>query len=505
MLADQIAVESEPPATSRPQKSPLRPAPARPRWGLRLLVLLIVIAGGIGGVYVATSGEKNTGESASQVATAGGREGEPETSDPKVEVVKPHRGGMERITSQPGTINAFEFAELYAKISGYLEKLNVNRGSRVKKGDPLAKLYVPELKATVEQAKAAVIRAKAAVDQAIARVTSARMMIKAKEAAQEEAEADVRAAEAEREYRNKQYNRIDDLVKRHAVEERLRDEELDHYHVALSKEHAANAAVAHARAEVAEAQAMLAQANADLEGARADVKVSEANLDKEQALYEYTNIASPYTGVVIFRGEAVHPGSFIQSPDKGAKEPMLTVAFDDVMRTIIPIPDRDVPYCDVGDPAIIRIDAMGDREFKGKVSRIAESEDRQDRTMRIEVDLPNPDHVLRDGMFGRGEIILEKDTSNLTVPSSCVLEKNRKGEGAIQVVKDGKIYKQTVQIGRDDGIRAEIVKGLTADSLVIVQPDASIADGTNVQVESTSSPAPATRSQPDPAAKKSQE
>ncbi len=336
-------------------------------------------------------------------------------------------------------------------------------------------------------------------------MTSAEKTIEAKQALQEKVEADVEAAEAEREYRNKQYKRIDELVRRHAVEERLRDEELDHYHVALSLEHAAKAAVATAKAEVAEAEALLAQAKADLEGAKADVQVSQANLDKEKSLYEYTKITSPYTGVVIFRGEAVHRGSFIQSPDKGAAEPMLTVAFDDMMRTIIPIPDRDVPYCDVGDPAIIRIDAMGDREFKGEVSRMAESEDPADRTMRVEVDLPNPQHILRDGMFGRGEIVLEKDTSNLTVPSSCILDKNSKGEGDVQVVKDGKTYKQSVQIGRDNGIRAEIIGGLSADSLVIVQPDASIADGTKIQVESETAPGPATGSKPAQAAEASQE
>ena len=503
MVADQVAVASEPVGVARVETSPVRPAAKRPHWGLRGLVLLIVVAGGIGGFYVVTSGRARPGESGEKVAVAGSQEKESVSSDPKVQVVKPHRGGMERITSQPGTINAFHFAKLYAKVSGYLETLKVDRGSRVNEGDLLATIYVPELKAAVEQANAAVVRANAAVKQAEAKVVSAQETIKAKVAYREKADADVQAAVAEREYRNKQYNRITDLVNRHAVEERLQDEELDHYNVAQSMEHAAVAAVATAKAEVAEAEAKLVEARADQLGAEADVKVSQANLDKEEALYEYTKIKSPYKGVIIFRGEAVHPGSFVQSPDKGADEPLLTVAFDDVMRTIIPIPDRDVPHCNVGDTAIVRIDAMGGREFKGKVSRMAESENVQDRTMRVEVNLDNPKQVLRDGMFGRGEIILEKDTSSLTVPSSCILERDSKGEGAVQMVKDGKIYKQKVQVGRDEGIRAEILSGLSADSLVIVEPDASIADGTKVQVESEGAPEQATGSKP--AAKDSDE
>ena len=163
---------------------------------------------------------------------------------------------------------------------------------------------------------------------------------------------------------------------------------------------------------------------------------------------------------------------------------MLTVAMDAMMRTVIPVPDRDVPYCDLGDPAIVRVDALNDRAFKGVVSRIAESEDVNDRTMRVEVDLPNPQQVLRDGMYGRAEIVLEKATTNLTVPSSAILDRDSKGQGTVEVVRDGKMYRQTVVIGRDTGTMAEIVSGLSPDSDVILQPDVSMADGTPVQAES---------------------
>ena len=118
------------------------------------------------------------------------------------------------------------------------------------------------------------------------------------------------------------------------------------------------------------------------------------------------------------------------------------------------------------------------------VSRIADSEDVNDRTMRVEVDLPNPQHVLRDGMYGRAEIILEKATKNLSVPSSAILERDSKGKGIVEIVRDGKMYRQSVVIGRDTGTLAEIVSGLDPDAEVIVQPDISMADGTPVQVGS---------------------
>jgi RND family efflux transporter MFP subunit len=352
-------------------------------------------------------------------------------------------------------------------------------------------LFVPELVAAVEQARAALVRARAAVDQAKARVEVAQQKIKASMAYQEEAKARHQAATAQRTYRSKQYDRIRELVARGSVEKRLEDEELDRFQTAQADEIAARAGVDTAIARLAEARAELIQANADVESAEADVRVGQANLDKELALESYTHIKSPYDGVVIFRGDGVHPGAFIQSADQGLGDPILTVARDDVMRTVIPVPDRDVPYCDLGDPAIVRVDALRGREFKGTVSRIAESEDINDRTMRVEVDLENPvvsrnsqTRLLRDGMYGRTDIILEKETKNLTVPSTAILDRDSEGKGTVAVVRDGKMYRQAVMINRDTGTLAEIVSGLDPEVEVVVRPDVSMADGTPVHAAS---------------------
>jgi RND family efflux transporter MFP subunit len=484
MATDQVAVESHPGEKQVPEWRPWPSARRRGGWGSKLLILLIIAGLAAGGYYMATASKDRTRRSEHEKPARHAEGGSASHDLPRVEVVKPKRGGMARITNQPGTVHAFDYAELYAKVSGYVKELMVDRGSRVKMGDTLIELYVPELDAAVEQARAALDRAKAAVVQAQARVVSAGEIILAKEADLDKAVSDLRAAAARREYRDKQFERIHQLVQRGAVEARLEDEEADRRAAAHEEEAAANSGVAAARAHVAEAKALLEQAKADLKGAEADVKVSQANLDKELALESYTHVKSPYDGVVIFRGEGVHKGAFIRSADQGVGPPMLTVAMDAMMRTIIPVPDRDVPYCDLGDPATIRVDALNDREFRGVVSRVAEAEDVNDRTMRAEVDLPNPQHVLRDGMYGRAEIVLEKETSNLTAPSSAILDRDSEGKGTVEIVRDGKLYRQSVIIGRDTGTLAEIVSGLDPDSDVVIHPDVSIADGTPVQVES---------------------
>ena len=107
----------------------------------------------------------------------------------KVQVIKPERGGMERVTSQPGTIRAFEFAALYTKVSGFVKTLNVDRGSRVKKGDLLAEIYDPERDVAVIQAKAGLEHAQAAVAQAEASILTAQATVLAAKAKQSEAKA----------------------------------------------------------------------------------------------------------------------------------------------------------------------------------------------------------------------------------------------------------------------------------------------------------------------------
>ncbi len=479
MATDQVAVESQPaePQGKQPESSP---TPPRGRSGLgRGLVILVVIAALAGSGYYLFAGREHAAGNEHQ---AGGRHGGEASKNrtTHLEFVKPRRGGMEMDTSQPGTVHAFEYAQLFAKVSGYVQILNVDRGSRVKKGDLLISLFVPELVAAVQQATASLNRAHAAVDQAIAAVHSAEETINARLAHEEESQTQLRAATATREYREKQYHRIEQLVKAGSVEQRLLDEEEDRRAAAREAEGAARAGTTTAKAQVAEARAMLAKAKADLEGARAEVKVNEANLDEKKTWLAYTEIRSPYEGVVISRGEAVHPGAFIQSADKEMKEPMLVVARDDTMRTVIPVPDRDVPFCDLGDEATIRVDALADRVFKGTVSRIAESEDVNDRTMRVEVDLPNPKHILRDGMYGRAVIVLEKSTPHLTVPSKSLLSRDSEGKGTLEVIRDGKMYNQEVTVGRDNGTIAEIVSGLDPDASVVVQPDISLTDGSPV-------------------------
>ena len=127
------------------------------------------------------------------------------------------------------------------------------------------------------------------------------------------------------------------------------------------------------------------------------------------------------------------------------------------MRVVILVPDLDVPFVDRGDPATIQVDALKGQVFRGKVARFANSENDQ-KLMRTEVDLPNPDNRLRDGMYGTATLEVEPPSKNLTIPSTCLIEQTGQGKGAVYVVQDGKVHRQPVQVGEDNGREVEILR-----------------------------------------------
>ncbi|MBS0208362.1 MAG: efflux RND transporter periplasmic adaptor subunit [Planctomycetes bacterium] len=406
--------------------------------------------------------------------------GEPLSSETiRIDAVHPKAGGLPRVTTQPGSVHAFDFADLYTKVSGYLAQQNVDIGDTVRAGQVLAVLDSPELLKEVERAAASVERAKAQVRQMQARVVSAQADHKAVEAAVVQAQADVQRDLARESFHGKQFKRISELFDLKSIDEKLVDEKEDQFRAAEAAVAASQASLATHRAQVVAAAAKIDQALADVADAEAEVRVAAANLGRAQVMFDYLKIVSPYDGVITFRG--YHRGDFIKAADQGVSQPVVSVARVDLMRVIVPIPDRDVPYAEPGDGVFVEIDALPGRKFTGKLSRIAVIEDDKTRNMRAEVDLPNTERVLRGGMYGRVTIELQPAApAAVQIPSSCLVGGVRDGQGAVFVVRDGKARKTPIQVGTDNGIAVEVLGGLTVKDLVVASNSGAIQDGTPV-------------------------
>jgi RND family efflux transporter MFP subunit len=387
---------------------------------------------------------------------------------PSVEVIHPKKGGMQRTSTQVGSVHPDEWAELHAKISGFLKEQSVDIGSKVKQGQVLAVIDDPEVVKERDRAAAALEQANAASKVAETRITVEEKNREAAAANVKQAQAEVARYVSTRKFREKVLARYRGLYERNAVDLAIVQEEEEHLESAIANEGAAQAAILTAQAKLLAAEAAVEQARADVAEAKAKVDVAAATLAKDQVLVDYTMIRAPYDGVITLR--TYHVGAFIRSAAEGETRPLLTVAKTDKIRVVTYIPDRDVPYVDIGDEAVIRLDALPGEVFKGKVSRFSETEDPQSRTMRTEIDLPNPDGRLREGMYGVATVILEKNLKNLTVPASAIVDRSDgdSSKAFVYVVRDDKAHKVPVTIGAEDGIRVEIVEGLKEEDRVVL-------------------------------------
>lgn len=400
--------------------------------------------------------------------------------EPRVEVVHPRSGGIERICVQPGTVEPFESADLYAKVSGFLADQTVDIGSRVKQGQMLARISVPEYEKQVDKNREAVKLAAAQIKQKEAQLATARAELASSKSHVKFAEAERTAKTSYRGFREKQFNRIKELSNQKAVDDRLVDEKEDQFQSAVSAENAALVAVDTAAADVAAAEARVVRAQADIDEAAAEKEVAAAELAKSEVLLAYTQIVSPYDGVITQR--RFNRGDFIRTAESGSGlHPMLSVERTDLMRIVVQVPDRDVPFVEVGDEAIVEVDALPCRRFESQIARSAESEDANTRTMRTEVDVRNEDGKLRRGMYGRTTLILAPGSKGaVTVPSAALASTAERGRRSLWVVRDQTAQLTDVTVGNDNGIDIEVLSGLSTADDVVVRSSVPLQEGMRV-------------------------
>jgi RND family efflux transporter MFP subunit len=398
----------------------------------------------------------------------------------RVQVIRPHKGEMDRTTTQPGSIQAYEAVQIFAGVSGYLKTLNVDIGDPIKRDQPLAVVDVPELEKEVQRRAAALDQAGARVAQMKAHVVSAKAELEAAKAAVPQAEANAKSKAAELRFREKQLRRMKDLFATRSIDERLVDETMERADAAREAQISAEEGVTSAKAKLAAQAAHIQAAEADVTEAEAEVKVAKAELERAEVFVRFATITAPFDGVVTFRG--IFPGDFVKAAsESGAHTPLLTVQRTDRMRVVVQVPDRDVPFCDPGDPATVAIDALPGEKFLGKVARVSRSEDAETRLMHVEIDLPNPTGKICHGMYGRVTILLEK-SQLYALPASAVVGKTQGGKGKVFVVRGGQAHLVPVVIGSDNGVQIGIVSGVTEVDQVVLRPGAELSEGTPVEV-----------------------
>jgi HlyD family secretion protein len=394
----------------------------------------------------------------------------------RVEVVRPERATVQRTLEQPGQIEAVEVTPLQAKLAGYVESWTVDIGAKVKKGQVLAVLSVPELDAeaaaklaAVEEATANSELAKASAAVAEADLATARAKLELAHSGIKRVDADLTRWQAE-------LRRVEQLFNERALTGSLLDETRSKLHSSEASHEELEAQVHSAEAGVRQGEALLVRSRAEIAAATSSVKVATLEARRVEALRGYAKIVSPYDGVVTRRN--VDVGQLTDPGPKG--EPLFVVTRVDRVRLTVGVPEIFAAALDPGDRVLVRVQALGGRTFEGTVSRNAWSLDAHNRTVRAEVDLPNPDGLLRPGLYANARVVLDEHANVLAVPNTAIVRDGPKAFCA--VVSGGKVARVPLTLGLDDGMRTEVVSGLAGGESIVKAGAASLTDGQSVEV-----------------------
>ncbi len=367
---------------------------------------------------------------------------ETQAPPPAVSVAIAQAGFIANQLTVAGVFQPFQEVDVHGKVSGYIRKIFVDIGDRVRQGQTLAVLEVPELRAEVAGAQAGISQ----TQQNIARLQS--------ETAREQ--AGYAAVHAN-------YLRL-----KQASDQQpglVAAQELDD---ALAKDRSAASQVDAARSAVGAAQGQLG--------------VSRAENLRVSSLAQYATITAPFTGVVTMR--YADTGSLIPAGTaEGLSQAVVRLAQSDVLRLRMPIPERDVPLVHVGSTVSVHVQATG-QQFSGTVVRFTRDVSNATRTMMTEVDINNPALTLTPGMYADVTFNLEQKNHALLIPASAVIQGDQ--PSVLLVDRNNRVEKRAVDLGIAGANQQEIASGLQPGDRVIIGGIATLQPGQQVTPQEAS-------------------
>ncbi len=216
-------------------------------------------------------------------------------------------------------------------------------------------------------------------------------------------------------------------------------------------------------------------AKQDLDNADASMKVAKANFETAQTRLGYAWITAPFSGVVTKR--YLDAGALVN-----ANNSVLFNLMDlDTVKIIVNALERDVPKISAGKKALLTVDAYPGREFYGRISRYSGAVDLSTRTMEVQVDIPNPDHLLKPGMYANVSLIIDEHADAITVSSQSVM-KDEKGYFVFAVNNKISCRKDIIP-GVEQNLRTEILSGIDGTESIMTIGQQFIKDSTQVVIQ----------------------
>jgi RND family efflux transporter MFP subunit len=220
------------------------------------------------------------------------------------------------------------------------------------------------------------------------------------------------------------------------------------------------------------------QATSDLNARQAAVFAQGANLRRLQQLQGFEKIHAPFDGVVTARNTDI--GDLIQAGENTTPQELFHLSALNRLRVFVPVPEVYQSVLRSIKSVSISSDAYPRDRFTGSIARSSDSIDPLSRTLRVEVDINNPQALLLPGAYVFVHLPLPADVQSLTIPSNALLFRQ---EGLrVGVIRDGRVQLVPISIGHDYGNTVEVTTGLTRTDQIVVNPSDSLVSGTRVEV-----------------------
>jgi HlyD family secretion protein len=396
----------------------------------------------------------------------------PISLSPTVKVVNAQHRTVKRTVEQPGVISAYERTALYAKVSGFVLKWNVDIGDRVKKGATLVELTAPELVAQHRQMQAQVELDRALVKQSKKQYVVAQRNVTAATEQVAQAQAEVKSFAAIVKRWDGEFKRLTAMAAKQVVDIEIVSETQRQLESSQALLEASQVTVRTRDAQRLAAEATVERTDADISSADARVPVAIAEERRLAALVDYLTITAPYDGVVLARnvnlGDFVLPAS--GDPSQGAlalgvspnqATPLYLLNRIDPVLFVIGVPEADAAYVDAGSTARVRVPALANHEFPARVTRTSWALNPTSRTLMAQVELPNPKGKFLPGMYAYGSVLIERPSVR-AVPVSAVTQIGN--QTYCYLALDGKAARTPVQTGVSDGTWVEVTGKLVRSS-----------------------------------------
>jgi multidrug efflux pump subunit AcrA (membrane-fusion protein) len=432
---------------------------------------------------------------------------------PALHVIFPQLRKIVRTVGQPSFVQSYERTSIYPKVTGFIEKWNVDIGDKVQKGDVLADLFVPELREDLATKKATVKYDKERVDLALKMVEVAKADVQSAEAHLIEAKKLLGSYKAEVDRWDSEVKRLDREVKHKVVAPQILLESRNQLKSDTAKWEAQKATVSKAEADLLSKKATLAADIIDVGVARARLAVAESEAKRLEAWVGYLKLLAPYDGIIVARNANTwdfvlpstgDPTAMFRSPHLSPGEkaaPIYVVDRTDIVRIFVDVPERDADFVHIGSEARVKVWAYRDEWIPATVTRYSWALNAKSRTMRAEIDLPNPDSKILPAMYAYGKVVVERPGVH-ALPKSAFTHAG--GKSFIWRYENGHAKRTQVETGARDGEWVEVTNRHSkskssgkeewtpidgSEQVLVGSKLSTLTDGAAVRLEDSSAPA----------------